>query len=210
MSLTVSPVNDAPVAAVDVYSGAAVVEAGSGIAGQPTATGNVLTNDTDVDAGDTKIVTTTGTLTGTYGSLVLNADGTYTYTLDDTKPATQALAQGQQVNEAFSYTIRDAGGLTSSSTLTIGITGSADNVPPVANNDGAEMTMVGVETRVNTVTANDQLNTKVAALKDGGYVVTWQSDLQDGPRIWHLWPALCGRWHDRWHRVPDQQQRFKL
>jgi hypothetical protein len=38
----------------------------------------------------------------------------------------------------------------------------------------------GVETRVNTQTANDQWRPAVAALTDGSYVVTWQSALQDG------------------------------
>ncbi len=126
MTIDVTPVNDAPVAVADVYSGPAVVEIGAGIAGQPTATGNVLNNDTDVDSGDTKTVTTPGTLNGTYGSLVLNADGSYIYTLDDTKAATQALKQGQQVNEVFNYTMKDTAGATSSSSLTVAITGTND------------------------------------------------------------------------------------
>jgi hypothetical protein len=36
------------------------------------------------------------------------------------------------------------------------------------------------ETRVNTTTANDQWNPSIAALPDGGYVVTWTSYNQDG------------------------------
>ncbi len=131
-TITIYGTNDGPVAVADVYAGTAVVEAGSGVTGQPTATGNVLTNDTDVDAGDTRTVTNPGTLTGTYGTLVLNANGSYTYTLDDTKPATEALTQGQQVNEVFNYTMKDSAGATSSSTLTITITGSNDNGAPVA------------------------------------------------------------------------------
>lgn len=61
----------------------------NGCGGAP-ATGNVLINDTDPDAGDTKTVTalsfngtadTLGTaLTGAHSSLVLNASGTFTYT----------------------------------------------------------------------------------------------------------------------------------
>ena len=66
----------------------AVTEAGvnpgnTPFAGDPSATGNVLTNDTDVDTGDTKTVSEVNGLaanvgtavTGTYGSLTLNADG---------------------------------------------------------------------------------------------------------------------------------------
>jgi Ca2+-binding RTX toxin-like protein len=39
---------------------------------------------------------------------------------------------------------------------------------------------VGSETRVNTTTADHQNNPSVAALSDGGYVVTWTSNGQDG------------------------------
>ena len=73
----------------------------NGTGGSP-ATGNVLTNDTDPDAGDTKTVTavsfgamngTLGTaLAGAHGSLVLNALGDYTYTVNENDAAVQALA----------------------------------------------------------------------------------------------------------------------
>ena len=72
----------------------------------PTAIGNVLTNDTDPDAGDTKTVTavsfgavngTLGTaLAGAYGSLVLNASGAFTYTVNENDAAVQALAAVDQ------------------------------------------------------------------------------------------------------------------
>ena len=67
----------------------------------------MLTNDTDVDAGDSKTVTTTGSFTGTYGTLSLAANGTWTYTLNNADADTQALAQGQSVADVFNYTMRD-------------------------------------------------------------------------------------------------------
>jgi VCBS repeat-containing protein len=78
------------------------VEAG-GVANGTAGTnpsGNVLTNDTDVDTGDTKAVsavsgtaagTVGGATAGQYGSLTLNADGSYTYTVNNALPAVQAL-----------------------------------------------------------------------------------------------------------------------
>src|ERR1051326_1420451 len=39
---------------------------------------------------------------------------------------------------------------------------------------------VGDETRVNTTTGDTQEQPSVAPLADGGYVVTWMSDGQDG------------------------------
>ena len=44
----------------------------------------------------------------------------------------------------------------------------------------ADGTPVGSEFRVNTYTSNDQVYSSVTALADGGFVVTWSSDGQDG------------------------------
>lgn len=57
---------------------------------QLTLTGNVLTNDVQgadvVATGPNSGPITAGTFTGTYGTLVLNANGTYTYTLNPAVP----------------------------------------------------------------------------------------------------------------------------
>src|SRR6185312_6930889 len=116
-----------------------------------TATGNVLTNDTDVDTGDTKTVSavTGGSVgspvTGTYGSVTIAANGSYTYTLDNNDADTNALAQGASVTDQFSYTMVDANGATATSTLTITITGTNDapvvqDVSTSAQEDGAAVT----------------------------------------------------------------------
>ena len=38
----------------------------------------------------------------------------------------------------------------------------------------------GTDTQVNTFTSGDQIYSSVTALNDGGFVVTWSSDGQDG------------------------------
>lgn len=90
------------------------------------AAGNVLANDT----GNNIAVTNAGTYLGTYGTLVLNADGTYTYTLNNGSAAVQSLAAGDVVSEVFSYSIGNGNGsghgASSGSTLTIDITGTND------------------------------------------------------------------------------------
>src|SRR5205823_1926909 len=98
-------------------------------AGDAIASGNVLTNDTDVDTGDSKTVSAVngsganvGTVvTGTYGSVTIGSDGSYTYTLDNTDTDTNALAQGATATDQFTYTVTDAQGATTSTTLTITI-----------------------------------------------------------------------------------------
>ncbi|MEI6708991.1 MAG: Ig-like domain-containing protein [Methylococcales bacterium] len=151
VTVNVASVNDAPVGVSDNNASDAVIETGSGVAGDSRAVGNVLSNDTDADSalglGETKTVNTVNNqntnvgsaVAGLYGSLVLLADGNYTYTLDNTNTATNALSTGQVVVDTFTYTLVDAHGASSApTTLSISITGSNDapvNTAPVANPD---------------------------------------------------------------------------
>ena len=155
LTVTIDGRNDTPVANADV---ATAIEAGGLNNGTPgsTATGNVLTNDTDIDAiGETRAVTTTGVIVGTYGTLTLNDNGSYSYVVNDNDPAVQALrVAGQNVTDVFNYTLRDTGGLTSASTLTITINGRNDT--PVANPDTASAAGVGgVANATGNVLTND-------------------------------------------------------
>lgn len=69
---------------------------------------------------------------GEYGTLVLQPDGSYTYTLDLENPEIKALTGGETRTETFTYAITDADGDTTTATLTITIVGNTD---PVANPD---------------------------------------------------------------------------
>ncbi len=157
LTVTIQGVNDNPIANADTGT---AIEAGgvaNGSAGS-TGTGNVLTNDTDVDSvgnGETKVVTgvaagpsasavgsVASTVIGQYGSIVVNADGSYTYTIDDSNTSVQALrTNAQTLDDIFTYTVTDAGGLTSTSQVTITIRGRNDN--PVGVNDTATAVEAG-------------------------------------------------------------------
>ncbi|MFN9915442.1 MAG: VCBS domain-containing protein, partial [Pirellulaceae bacterium] len=70
-------------------------------------------------------------VTGLYGAINIGADGSYSYTVDNTNTAVQALRlSGQTLSETFTYTMADTAGLTSTATVTITIQGANDN--PVA------------------------------------------------------------------------------
>ena len=105
------------------------------------ATGNVLANDTGNNAQDVLTVSAVSfdgfqqaagiAIHGNYGTLVLSADGNYTYAVDDNSPVVQALNVGDSLFETFIYTVQNTDGLTSSTTLNIKILGANDG--PVAN-----------------------------------------------------------------------------
>ena len=64
---------------------------------------------------------------GSYGSLVLNANGSYTYTVDNSNAAVEALrSAASELYDTFTYTMRDTAGATSTATLTITIQGAND------------------------------------------------------------------------------------
>ncbi|MGB3289725.1 MAG: Ig-like domain-containing protein, partial [Burkholderiaceae bacterium] len=71
-------------------------------------------------------------IAGQYGQLFLQADGSYRYVLDTSNPQVAALLGNETLVETFAYTITDADGDTSTSTLAITIRG---NTPPVARDD---------------------------------------------------------------------------
>jgi VCBS repeat-containing protein len=141
LTITIAGANDAPVAVVDAGTAVAM-----DVAGGSNATGNVLANDIDVDTGDTKAVAAVGgaaanvgnALAGNYGSLTLNADGGYSYAVDNTNAAVNALRLATDtVTDTFAYTMRDAAGVTSTVDLVITIQGSNDGPVAVADSGNA-------------------------------------------------------------------------
>jgi VCBS repeat-containing protein len=145
LATSITALNDAPVAVAD--AGAATEAGGSTNAspGSP-ASGNVLTNDTDIDAGATLAVSavqhgaTAGTLgqalAGAHGTLTLAADGSYSYAVDEADAAVQALAAGQSLTDSFSYAVSD-GSLGATGLLTITIAG-ANDAPVLAGGGSAQ------------------------------------------------------------------------
>ena len=139
VTITVNGANDAPVANDDTAS----------TSEDASVAGNVLANDTDVD-GETLTVANPGVYAGAYGTLTLNADGSYSYAPN---AAAQGLDDGESAQNVFSYTASDG---TASDTATLTVTVDGANDAPVANDDSASTnennTVVGVS---GNVLAND-------------------------------------------------------
>jgi large repetitive protein len=135
LAVNVTAVNDAPVANADT---AAVTEDSSVsvaiLSGVIRGTGA----DTDVDDATNTLVVSgavagagavsqgvgVGTsLVGTYGTLTIATDGSYSYVANNAN----SLAAGATANDVFTYTVKDTGGAASNTaTLTITVTGTND------------------------------------------------------------------------------------
>ncbi|MFN8751506.1 MAG: VCBS domain-containing protein, partial [Betaproteobacteria bacterium] len=147
--ITLVPVNDPPVATNDAVS---LTENTASISGNvKTGIGGTLDTDLDhrndelqVDAIRTGGVEGAGTsgqvggaaLAGLYGSLVMGANGAYTYTLDTAHPQVNVLSSGETLTEQFNYRLVDPDGGSDSAVLTITITGIDDGVPTISASDG--------------------------------------------------------------------------
>lgn len=78
---------------------------------------------------------------GQYGTLVLNANGAFTYTVDATNGDVQALAVGESHVDVFTYTVtddRDGAPATGTTTLTITIDGTNDAPSVTAASEGSD------------------------------------------------------------------------
>ena len=147
ITITVTGINDNPVAVNDTDS---VNEDATG--GKTGAQDDVINDDTDADASasltvtkirpnggsDSTAVSSGSTynssgrsVTGTYGTLTIGADGSYTYVAD--QDAADALDAGDTVTDVFVYTVSDGTTPVGAATLTITVTGVND--APVAVND---------------------------------------------------------------------------
>jgi VCBS repeat-containing protein len=120
-SLDVNIIDDVP-KAVDDHNATPATELHTEL------TGNVLDNDTQGADRVPGGMVQGGSFTGTYGTLLLNADGSYTYTLDTSDPDFKQLLGGGTGVEHFTYTIKDADGDTSTATLTLDIKNLDDPV----------------------------------------------------------------------------------
>ena len=96
--ITVNPINDIPVAVDDTFNTDEDV----------AVTGTVLPNDSDID-GDTLSIRNTAIVDPSNGTLLLNNDGTFTYT-----PDTSFFG-----SDSFVYEVRDGKGGTGQATVNI-------------------------------------------------------------------------------------------
>jgi VCBS repeat-containing protein len=136
VSITITPVNDAPVANNDTYT---VAEGGTLNQSAP----GVLGNDTDVDSPTLTAVLVSGPSHAS--SFTLNANGSFSYVHDGS----------ETVSDSFTYRAND--GSLNSNVATVNITITPVNDAPVAVNDGPYIVPEGGSLNIASpgVLAND-------------------------------------------------------
>jgi VCBS repeat-containing protein len=140
-TLVIDIIDDMPTARADIDS---VTEDGPTV-----ADGNVITGANVADVNSTDGVADTqgadgvsltafsfganagvvgSALAGTYGALTMNANGSYSYALNNANAAVQGLDGDDSLTEVFTYIITDGDGDTATTTLTVTINGSDDPI----------------------------------------------------------------------------------
>jgi VCBS repeat-containing protein len=125
VTITITGTNDAATIAGDTSG--AVTEATASSAGTPVASGTLTAADVDND--DNVFQAASGATS--YGSFSIDAGGNWTYTLDNSNAAVDALDTGDTLADSFTVYSQDG----TSQVVNITIHGATDNQPPVAVND---------------------------------------------------------------------------
>ncbi|MDO6823777.1 VCBS domain-containing protein [Marinobacter sp. 1_MG-2023] len=171
LTITITGTNDVPVATAN---GNQITEDAVSVSGNMLTDDDGAGVDSDID-GDTLSVSAIDTSgADQYGTLTLNdADGSYTYAIDNSNPAVQALGVGQSLTEVYTYTVSDGQGGTDTATLTITINGSNDQPvlgtaqPDQTSTDGETITPLDVSVNFSDVDTSDVLTFSASNLPTG-------------------------------------------
>jgi VCBS repeat-containing protein len=110
--------------------------------------------------------------TTNYGTVTVNADGSYTYVADQS--GSTNLNNGSTATDSFNYTVRDhASGDTDTATLVITITGTANTAPEATNDTGyiVEDGTLSVGDGGSAVTGSDSNNNNESGDTTGDVLV---------------------------------------
>ncbi|WP_094841649.1 retention module-containing protein [Bordetella genomosp. 11] len=149
VTVTIIGTNDVPV--VSAGTGAVTEDQNVNNDGNLVATGQLTISDTD--AGESHFQAgahfdgSTGNGNVPLGQLVFNADGSYTYTVDNGNAVVQGLNAGQSIVETYTVTSQDG---SKTSTITITINGTDDGATITPHSPGSDAGTVVEDAVPNT------------------------------------------------------------
>ena len=155
VTVTINGTNDVPVIG-GVHTGAVTEDVAVDASGK-LATAGVLTI-ADVDAGQSNFTAQAGTLgSNGYGAFSLAADGSWTYTANDSQAAIQQLGAGQSITDSFTAVSSDG---SASQLVTVTINGTNDTAvignPTVADvTEDVSVNAAGNLTASGTISITD-------------------------------------------------------
>ncbi len=175
VSITLEGTNDAPLAT----SGVSVDLTDTSIDDRyPDITGQLAATDAD-----DSVLTWSGSAVGAFGTLTVNADGSYAYVVD--AAAVNALSDGDVPVDSFTVTVTDPHGATATQTIAITVTGANDTPVAEASQliDGSiteDDGQVTGQLSASDADANDTLTYKLTGNAPAGFVLntdgSWSLD----------------------------------
>ncbi len=174
ITITITGTNDAPTISAEAAGTLIDTDANDTLA---TLTGQL--DGADVDRGAVLTYTIDGqtlssgqtVLTGTYGTLTVNADGAYSYVPNNA--AINALPQGGSTTDTFTVKVTDEHGVSATQTLTVNITAANDTPTITAESAGSIVDTAGNDTSYAPLTGALD-----GADRDTGHVLTYTIDGQ--------------------------------
>jgi predicted extracellular nuclease len=153
--LLVRPTDHDPVLSrLEVNLGPTAVDDTGAVNEDASVTLNVLANDTDPNAGDTKTLVSVSASDS--GSSVAIVGDQVVYTAD--ADVFDLLSAGESATDSFTYVMRDAAGLTSSASVTVTINGVDDTVTLNAGNGNSTVAGTGADDAINGGNGSDRLS----------------------------------------------------
>ncbi len=145
---------------VNLTGNVGVIEAGvhpggnDPYAGEAIATGRVTATDDDgdpltygfIDAAGNRVTT----IDAAHGSITIEQDGTFTYTLDNNDPDTNGLALGETATETFTVFVDDGRGGVVTRPITVTITGTNDEPELTITGSGQDVVEDGTQSVTGT------------------------------------------------------------
>ncbi|HDZ8836880.1 TPA: VCBS domain-containing protein [Aeromonas veronii] len=176
LSITVTGSNDGPTIA-GVNTGSTAEDSSQAVTGQLTIA--------DLDDGQAHFVAQNAAA-GSYGSLTLAEDGQWSYQLDNSKAAVQALKTGQTVTDSFTFTTADG----TTHTVSVTVAGRDDGAVIAGTDTGT----VTEDTAVTTghLQASGQLTVSDADTGEAHF--TAQTDVAGSAGYGHFSVDASGAW----------------